>query len=86
MGLGLARDAQVLQVGAGLALGHAAPAARLEELAGERLDRGGTELADDALELLQALEVAAFDGLGPTGQVASRVRSIGSDERQGQVR
>src|SRR5690606_6712899 len=60
---GGAGEAQVLEVRVGLALGHLAPAAGMEQPLRERLHGGGSQLAADVLHLLEPLVMVALDGL-----------------------
>ena len=63
-----AGEAQVLEVGERLRLGHRTPRALGEQVVGELDDRRLAQLAADAPQLGQPLDVMAFDGVDPAGQ------------------
>ena len=78
--LGQAEQAQMLEVGERLALGHTAPHRRAEQLVRQVDDRGRTEVLGDLSETGQALLVVLMDGLAPSGEVGER-ESVGRQDQ-----
>src|SRR4051794_25974138 len=71
--LRLVVEAQVLEVGGRLAVGHGTPAALDEELLGPPGDTRPADGVGGVGQLLEAVRVVVLDGLAAAGEVVERV-------------